>query len=148
MEITIYNRTNQDVSEFEVLFQKISKQAEKVLKKSNCSISVTFCRSKTIHQINRQYRDKDQPTDVISFAMMDHEDIQVEDIFDLGDIFINIDYARKQAKQYQHSYQREIGFLFTHGLLHCFGYDHMNPEDEKKMIALQQKIIDPIMPRV
>ncbi len=66
---------------------------------------------------------------------------------DLGDLFINIDYAKKQAKEYGHSYQREIGFLFTHGLLHCLGYDHMEPKDEKVMFALQDQILDPIIKR-
>ena len=69
------------------------------------------------------------------------------DYDDLGDIFINIDYARKQAKEYKHSYEREIAFLFTHGLLHCLGYDHMNEEEEKIMYGLQKEILDPIIER-
>ena len=109
---------------------------------------MTFVRSATIHKINREYRGIDRPTDVISFAIRDdlEEDIPEEEL-DLGDIFINIDYAKKQAKEYQHSYQREVGFLFTHGLLHCLGYDHMKPEDEKVMFPLQDKILDPIIAR-
>ena len=71
----------------------------------------------------------------------------VEGMNDLGDIFINIDYARKQAKQYGHSYRREIAFLFTHGMLHCLGYDHMKEEDEKVMFALQDDILDPVIDR-
>jgi probable rRNA maturation factor len=66
---------------------------------------------------------------------------------DLGDIFINIDYARRQAKEYGHSEKREICFLFTHGLLHCLGYDHMTEKDEKEMFGLQDRILDPIVSR-
>ena len=90
----------------------------------------------------------DRPTDVISFAIRDGlEDFIPDEEKDLGDLFINIDYARKQAREYGHSEKRELGFLFTHGLLHCLGYDHMNPEDEKKMFALQDRILDPIISR-
>lgn len=149
MEITLINRTNQNTEKFASFFQQIAESAEKVLKlKKSYEISVTFVRSASIHKINREYRGIDRPTDVISFAIRDdlEEDIPEEEL-DLGDIFINIDYARKQAEEYQHSYQREIGFLFTHGLLHCLGYDHMKPDDEKVMFALQDKILDPIIAR-
>jgi probable rRNA maturation factor len=149
MEITLINKTNQNVEQFASFFRKIACSAEEVLKlKSDYEISVTFVRSASIHKINREYRGIDRPTDVISFAIRDdlEEEIPEEEL-DLGDIFINIDYARKQAKEYQHSYQREVGFLFTHGLLHCLGYDHMKPADEKVMFALQDQILDPIIKR-
>ena len=127
MQITIYNRTNQDAGVFEQLFEKIAEKAEQRLALSDdYELSVTFVRSRTIHTINRDYRGIDRPTDVISFAIRDDMEFEmVEGMNDLGDIFINIDYARKQAKQYGHSYRREIAFLFTHGMLHCLGYDHM-----------------------
>ncbi len=149
MEITLINRTNQDMKQYAAFFKKIAGSAEKVLKlKDNYEISVTFVRSASIHKINREYRGIDRPTDVISFAIRDDlEDDIPEEELDLGDIFINIDYAKKQAAQYQHSYKREVGFLFTHGLLHCLGYDHMKPEDEKVMFPLQDKILDPIVKR-
>ena len=149
MELTVYNRTNQDVSEFETLFDSIASSGEKRLQLADdYQLSVTFVRSRTIHTINRDYRGIDRPTDVISFAIRDDMDEEMmEGMNDLGDIFINIDYARKQAKQYGHSYKREIAFLFTHGMLHCLGYDHMNPEDEKVMFALQDEILDPIIDR-
>lgn len=150
MYIEVYNRTNADVSEFEALFDTIAKSCEKRLDlKDDYELSVTFVRSRTIHQINRDYRGIDRPTDVISFAIRDDmDDFMIEEEnTDLGDIFINIDYAKKQAKQYGHSYEREIAFLFTHGMLHCLGYDHMEPEDEKVMFALQDEILDPIIAR-
>ena len=149
MHITVYNRTNQDVSIYESLFEKIASSAENRLDlPSDYELSVTFVRSRTIHTINRDYRGIDRPTDVISFAIRDDMEFEmVEGMNDLGDIFINIDYARKQAKQYGHSYRREIAFLFTHGMLHCLGYDHMKEEDEKVMFALQDEILDPVLDR-
>ena len=134
---------------YEEFFRSIAKRTEKELKLANdLEISVTFVRSRTIHIINRDYRGIDRPTDVISFAIRDGlEDFIPDEEKDLGDLFINIDYARKQAREYRHSEKRELGFLFTHGLLHCLGYDHMNPEDEKKMFALQDRILDPIISR-
>ncbi len=149
MEITLINHTNQTIDQYEELFQKISKSAEKILKlPADYELSVTFVRSQTIHKINRDYRGIDRPTDVISFAIRDDEDDFIpEEEKDLGDIFININYCKKQAKEYGHSYDREMGFLFTHGMLHCLGYDHMKEEDEKVMFALQDQILDPIIQR-
>ncbi|MBR2810137.1 MAG: rRNA maturation RNase YbeY [Solobacterium sp.] len=153
MEITLINRTNTDITCFETYFDRIAASAEKTLNlPSTYTISVSFVRSRAIHAINRDYRGIDKATDVISFAIRDEMEELDEDLDeldqDLGDIFININYAARQAKEYGHSYEREICFLFTHGLLHCLGYDHMNEEDEKVMFALQDQILDPILPRV
>ena len=93
------------------------------------------------------YRGIDRPTDVITFAAMEGEVFGMEEEIELGDIFINVDAVVDQAKEYGHSQRREIGFLFVHGLLHCFGYDHMTEEDEKEMTALQKQILDPIVSR-
>ncbi len=148
MEITVLNRTNENLDLYSNLFKKISCSAEKLLKlDEDYEISVTFVRSRTIHTINRDYRGIDRPTDVISFAIQDDLEDFEEENKDLGDIFINIDYARKQAKEYGHSYEREICFLFTHGLLHCLGYDHMEEKDAEVMFKLQDEILDPIQPR-
>ena len=148
MEITVLNRTNENLDLYSNLFKKISRSAEKLLKlDEDYEISVTFVRSRTIHTINRDYRGLDRPTDVISFAIQDDLEDFEEENKDLGDIFINIDYARKQAKEYGHSYEREICFLFTHGLLHCLGYDHMEEKDAEVMFKLQDEILDPIQPR-
>lgn len=150
MEITLINRTNQPAEAYLPLFRKISSAAEKKLGLSDdLEISVTFVRSRTIHVINREYRNIDRPTDIISFAANDfsYPGETPEEHADLGDLFLNIDYAARQAKEYGHSLKREVGFLFCHGLLHCLGYDHMKPEDEKVMFALQDEILDPILPR-
>ena len=96
----------------------------------------------TIKRINREYRNIDKVTDVISFALLDSgEDAEYEDEIELGDIFINRDRVYAQAAEYGHSTKREFVFLFVHGLLHLLGYDHMEKEDERKMFALQKKIV-------
>lgn len=96
-----------------------------------------------IHQINRDYRHIDKSTDVISFALEDNEQFYVEGMpRELGDIFISYDHALKQSQEYQHSLNREMCFLFTHGLLHLFGYDHMCEEDAKEMFTLQDEILE------
>ena len=105
-------------------------------------VSLIICGPITIRRINREYRDKDAVTDVISFALLDDgEELEYEEEIELGDIFINRDRVYSQAKEYGHSVKREFVFLFVHGLLHLFGYDHMNKEDEKKMFSLQKKIV-------
>lgn len=96
-----------------------------------------------IHEINREYRHIDRSTDVISFALEDNEQFYVEGMArNIGDIFISVDHAIAQAEEYGHSLRREMCFLFTHGLLHLLGYDHMNEEDEKEMFGKQKEILD------
>ena len=109
-------------------------------------VSVTFVDNEAIHEINKQYRDKDQPTDVISFAMEELGEGEVAIIGEgmpriLGDIIISTDRTREQAKEYGHTFERELGFLAVHGFLHLLGYDHMNDEDEKKMFGRQDEIL-------
>jgi len=110
-------------------------------------VSVTFVDNERIKEINREYRDKDQPTDVISFAMeeMGEGEIAIigEDIPKvLGDIIISIPRAKEQADDYGHSFARELGFLAVHGFLHLLGYDHMTKEDEEKMFSRQKEILE------
>lgn len=150
MEIMLFNRTNQPMEKYAAYLRKVAQRVEKLLPIAKESvISVTFVRSATMHKINRDYRGKDCPTDVISFAAQDYRFINEteEEQSDLGDLFINIDYARKQARQYGHGFLREVCFLFTHGLLHCLGYDHQTKKEEKEMFAMQDKILDPIVCR-
>ncbi len=106
-------------------------------------------RSKKIKEINRDYRNIDRVTDVISFAINDQIDDyeMMETEKELGDVFINVDYAYLQAKEYGHSFEREFAFLFLHGLLHCLGYDHMQKEDEEVMFKIQDLIIDQVVKR-
>jgi probable rRNA maturation factor len=105
-------------------------------------LSVILVNDDKIHEINRDYRHIDRSTDVISFALEDSEQFYVEGMpRSLGDIFISVDHAKSQAAEYGHSLKREMCFLFTHGLLHLLGYDHMTEEEEKEMFALQDEIL-------
>ncbi|MHD0397585.1 rRNA maturation RNase YbeY [Staphylococcus simulans] len=110
----------------------------------DAELSVTFVDKDEIQQINRDYRDKDKVTDVISFALEEDEpEIEGLDIPRvLGDIIICADVAKEQAKEYGHSFERELGFLSLHGFLHLLGYDHMNEADEKEMFGRQKTILD------
>ena len=144
--ITFINQTEQtNWNEYETRFQEIFNKTRNVLKiDKDYEISIILVDAEEIHQINRDYRNIDRPTDVISFALKDSDDEFFIDEVDLelGDIFINIEAVVNQAKEYGHSECREISFLCTHGILHLLGYDHMNEEDEKVMFGLQDVILD------
>jgi probable rRNA maturation factor len=118
---------------------------ENILEQSE--VSVTFVTNERIHEINLEYRDKDAPTDVISFALEELGEGEVELKGEdmprvLGDIIISVPKAREQAEEYGHSFIRELGFLAVHGFLHLLGYDHMTEEDEKKMFTRQKEILN------
>ncbi len=125
-------------------FQAILKTALATLNiHDDVEMSVILVDDEKIHQINRDYRKIDRSTDVISFALEDNEQYYVEGMpRELGDIFISVDHAQAQAQEYGHSLRREMCFLFTHGVLHLLGYDHMNKEDEEEMFGLQKVILD------
>jgi probable rRNA maturation factor len=132
-------------------------------------VALSFVDDETIHQLNKDYRGMDKPTDVLSFAMsergddeleinyddMEEEEIELEGAFEdgdeegevtlaepLGDIIISVPRAIAQAEEYGHSVEREIGFLFVHGFLHLIGYDHETEEDEKNMFTKQENILE------
>lgn len=109
---------------------------------SNAVFSVIFVTLEEIHELNKTYRGIDRPTDVISFALEDSNDFEVEGLRVLGDIYVCIDRMREQAIEYGHSEKRELSFLVCHGLLHLLGYDHMEKEDEKVMFGKQDKILE------
>ena len=110
-------------------------------------ISLTFVDNHKIREINKEYRNKDSATDVISFAMEEMGEgemaiVGVEMPRVLGDIIISVEKAKEQAEEYGHSFMRELGFLAVHGFLHLLGYDHMTSEDEKEMFSRQKDILD------
>lgn len=151
MEINIVNQTSEETwEEYLTYFVEITNQAATILKRSNESeLSVIFVNAEQIHQVNKEYRNIDRPTDVISFALCDSKEEyeMMEGSLELGDIFINIEAIVTQALDYGHSIKRETCFLFTHGLLHLLGYDHGNEEEEKIMFALQDEILNDIAPK-
>ena len=151
MEI-VFNLMTEAIPEhdYEKDYSTIKEKAGKLLNKSEDLVcSVIFCDPEQIHEINRDYRNVDRPTDVISFAMQDDDSniLIEEEENELGDIFINTQAILDQAKEYGHSPRRESCFLFCHGLLHLLGYDHMTPEDEEVMFGLQKEILDGVAER-
>ena len=112
---------------------------------SNASCSIIFVDDDEIRRINREYRNIDRITDVISFAFEDNDKIVYNDMRLLGDIFISIPQMKRQASDYENSEKRELSFLAVHGLLHLLGYDHVNnKEEEKIMFDLQERLLNEI----
>ncbi|MEC5261049.1 rRNA maturation RNase YbeY [Bacillus amyloliquefaciens] len=110
-------------------------------------VSVTIVTNNEIREINRDYRGKDTPTDVISFALEEEGEDEVEIVGAdmppvLGDIIISADRTKEQAEEYGHSFMRELGFLAVHGFLHLLGYDHMTKEEEEEMFSKQKDLLD------
>lgn len=121
-----------------------------------CEINVILTDNQGIHQINKECREIDRPTDVLSFPMAEYEipgnfdtlEAQQPECFHpesgelmLGDIIISLDKVKEQAQSYGHSNQREYAFLMAHSMLHLMGYDHMEPQEEKVMFAKQEAIL-------
>lgn len=107
-------------------------------------MSITIVGDDAIQKINREYRDTDRATDVISFAIEDGEDdlpLLPGMAKNIGDLFIDPLTVRRHAKEYGHSFERELGYTVVQGFLHLNGYDHIKPEDEAVMIPLQKKIL-------
>lgn len=142
--LNIVNKTKyNEFKRFYPLLEQYYKKTLKTLKlQDNYVLSVIIVGPRSIKTINREYRNIDSETDVISFALLDSGESQYFDgAIELGDIFINRNRVLSQAKEYGHSVKREFVFLFVHGLLHLLGYDHMNKDDEKRMFTLQKRII-------
>ena len=139
-EINIENLTLEDVD-----LELIKMVAESTLDYegvNNAEASIIIIDNKEIKRINKEYRNIDRETDVISFALEDDETFIHLPVRILGDIYISIDKAKSQAIEYGHSLRREISFLTVHGMLHLLGYDHMEAEEEKIMFEKQDKILE------
>lgn len=107
-------------------------------------VSLMFTDDETIHEMNREYRGIDRPTDVLSFALEEGEEEEIyggpeENL--LGDIIISVETAVRQAEEYGHSVEREMAFLALHGMLHLLGYDHMEEEERQEMRAQEEAIL-------
>lgn len=155
LDIAIFDETKRmDTKHLTLIEEVIISAAKKLELEDNFEVSITIVDNARIHEINKEYRSIDRPTDVISFAIEDNDD-EFEIIFDelldegdielprlLGDIFFSIDKAEEQADEFGHSFEREIGFLTVHGFLHLNGYDHQTEAEEKEMFALQDIILE------
>ena len=148
MTLLIDNRTNFELTD------EIKETLEKVCLKSlqyeefneDCEVSLSIVTNDEIHDINKQFRNIDSPTDVLSFPQLTFEEGEEADVNEngeivLGDIIISIDRAKEQAEEYGHSLKRELAFLSVHSMLHLMGYDHMVPEEEEDMFRRQKEIL-------
>ena len=115
-----------------------------------CEVSVTFTDNAGIHELNKKFRQIDRPTDVLSFPLFDfggeYEEPPVDEMMNmLGDIVISLEKAEEQAKEFGHSFEREVAFLTAHSMLHLLGYDHeISEEDDLEMREKQNSIMDMI----
>ena len=115
----------------------------------DAEVSVTFCGNDYIRRLNATYRDKDMPTDVLSFPMYTKEELAdslalgEEETVELGDIVLSLERAREQAKEIGHSFLHEVAFLTIHSTLHLLGYDHeLSPEAEEAQCKAQREIVE------
>src|SRR5690625_1494706 len=148
MEIDSLDQMNKVSDEqIDILEKLINYAAQYEDIQEDAELSVSFVNNKKIQELNKEYRKKDEPTDVISFALQDGKADSINIVGSdgalmLGDIIISIDKVEEQAIEYNHSFERELGFLAVHGFLHLLGYDHMNRSEEKIMFQKQDDILD------
>ena len=138
----------------EELLQKMTEAAEYAVESENmhnldkqrCEISVTFVDLDEIHELNKQYRGVDKPTDVLSFPQFDDLEEEIPEVCEicLGDVVICEQKAREQAEEFGHSFERELVYLFTHSVLHLLGYDHLEEDEKKAMRAREEEIMKQI----
>jgi len=146
MELNFYNKTRKDLTGYKEKYFNLFNTTKEILKlKNDFTMSVTIVSKNKIHELNRDYRGIDRPTDVISFAFLDDKNEILKGDFpvDLGEIYICYDVCKKNALKYGNTLDRELCFLYVHGLLHLLGYDHQTKEQEKEMFSLQDVILPP-----
>ena len=140
-KIEIFNQIGEEIPELETVEKLLYSAIEKE-KLEGINFNIIIVDNEYIHELNRNYRNIDRETDVITFALEDDDSMVLPDsVRVLGDIYISIDKARSQATEYGHSFLREICFLSVHGFNHLLGYDHMTPEEEKVMFDKQEEVL-------
>ena len=149
MTLLTDNRTDFEISG--EIMEAVEKACLETLKyeefDEDCEISLSFVTNEEIHQINRQFRNVDAPTDVLSFPQLTFGDGEEADVNEngeivLGDIIISVERAKEQAEEYGHGLKREIAFLTVHSMLHLLGYDHMEKDEEEDMFRRQKEILE------
>ena len=145
MNLLLANDTNEDL-DLEIIRQKALKTITEVLKvenfNENAEVSLSIVDKDTIHKLNKDYRNVDRETDVLSFPMDEEAfDDEGNPIFLLGDIVICLDVARNQAAEFGHSLEREMMYLICHSTLHLLGYDHIEEDDKAKMRAKEKEVM-------
>ena len=115
---------------------------EEGLDESVCEVSVSFVSADEIHALNKEYRDVDKVTDVLSFPQYESVEDMPDELIELGDVVICRDQAMAQAEEFGHPFEREIIYLFVHSILHLLGYDHITDEDKKEMRAREEEVME------
>lgn len=138
----------------EALLEKMTEAAEYAVESENllnldkqrCELSVTFVGLDEIHELNREYRRVDRPTDVLSFPQFEDLEEEIPEVGEicLGDVVICREKAEEQAEEFGHSFERELVYLFTHSVLHLLGYDHMEEDEKKVMRQREEEIMEHI----
>lgn len=144
MELDFINDYQENLDNYRGIFRRLAERTRRFLGyEDHFLLEVRLVDKNTIQTLNREYRKIDAPTDVLSFAFLDLDELKKASLVPkfLGTIVIAVDQAKEQAETYQHAFRREMKFLFLHGLLHLFGYDHLTPDEEEIMIATQTKIL-------
>ncbi len=140
-DINIYNETN-DEFPYNDIIEKVVNKAFEIERVKNASCSIIIVDNSYINKLNKEYRGIDRVTDVISFALEDDKNMVIPDGTRLlGDIYISLDKAREQAKEYGHSLERELCFLAVHGIYHLLGYDHEKEEEAEVMFKKQEEVL-------
>ncbi|WP_285718883.1 rRNA maturation RNase YbeY [Pelosinus sp. IPA-1] len=128
----------------QIVIAVLNKAAEAYGIEPHTEVSLVLADDEYIRVLNRQYRDKDCSTDVLSFALNEGEEPLMidgpEEVL-LGDIIISLETATRQAEEYGHSLERELAYLTVHGILHLLGYDHMSEEDKKEMRQEEEYVL-------
>ncbi len=147
----INEQDNREIKEEEYkLITDVLTEAARIEGIENGEVAVILVDDSAIHDLNRDYRGIDRPTDVLSFAMNESAEDEMTILYDdeigdipnvLGDIIISIPRAMEQANEYSHSFDRELGFLTVHGFLHLLGYDHQEEKEEKDMFDKQELVL-------
>ena len=141
----------EEVDEYEETVKRVFDECfeEERIEDSKLYITVTFTSPENIQKINKEYRNIDRATDVLSFPMFEKKELENkiqekdflhEDI--LGDIVISIEKVKEQAKEYGHSFERELSYMLVHGFYHLMGYDHIEEEDKKEMRKKEEKVLE------
>lgn len=118
---------------------------EEKLENKNLYINVVLTNPENIRKINKEYRNIDKETDVLSFPMFEKGELEKRKYLNqdiLGDIVISVDRVKKQAIDYGHSFERELSYMAVHGFYHLMGYDHMEEEEKTKMRQKEEKILE------
>ena len=137
--------------EYKKIADKVIKECfnEEKLNDSKLIITITFTTPQEIRKLNREYRNIDRETDVLSFPMFERKELEEkikynnfahEDV--LGDVVISIKKVEEQAIEYGHSFERELSYMIVHGFYHLMGYDHIKEEDKKEMRPKEEKILN------